>query len=292
MKIHLFCLALLAAAPAALAQNVVTVLEGKTPQVVRAVVLGNSMIMVKDKLVTSNGTLYALRQVPAYRKGFIKFSELTVKETRLDDPTGGTIVFYGEDVDAYLQSDTPLKRCFIVLEVISDSGKGLYMSELPDLEAGAQQKIRVSARLQEHLDDKHYTLHVFSDGQELLNSTMSADYIAEQTKKTDEFILKSRPDSPVRMARGIAPAVPVYPAKLMAQGLAGSAKVSCTIDAQGNLATVDVLEATDPLFGESLAAAARQWKFEPAVKDHQFVQAVVVVPYDFKPAAPATAATK
>ena len=284
MNTRLLCLALFTAVPAALAQNVLTVLESSGPQVVRAASLGNALIEVNGKLVIAGGTQFGLRKAAAYRKGLIKFSQLAVRETRTEE---NTLVTFGNDFDAYLTSDTPLKHCFIVLEITIENEKGLYMSELKDLNPGEQHKIRISARSREHLDEKHYLLHVFSDGVELLNSTMSEDYIAQQAKKTDELLLKNRPDSPVRMARGTAPAVPVYPPGLLAQGVAGTAKVSCTIDAQGAVTAVDVVEATNPQFGESLAAAARQWKFEPAVKDHQYVAATAVIPYSFKLPAPA-----
>ncbi len=286
MNTRLLCLALFAAVPAALAQNVLTVLEPNGPQVVRAADLGNSLIEVNGKLVASKGTQYGLRKVAAYRKGLVKFSQLAVKETRTED---NSLVLYGNDFDAYVGSDVPLKHCFLVLEITIENEHRLIMSELKDLNPGEQLKIRISSRTNEHLDEKHYLLHVFSDGLELLNSTMSEDYIAQQAKKTDELLMKNRPDSPVRMARGTAPAVPVHPAELLAQGVAGTAKVSCSIDAQGTVTAVEVVEATHPQFGEALAAAARQWKFEPAVKDHQYVAATAVIPYSFKLPAPAAA---
>ncbi|HWA10030.1 MAG TPA: energy transducer TonB [Opitutaceae bacterium] len=282
MNIRLAWLLLLAATPAAFAQNVLVVAEPSGPAAVHAVVMGNSMIEKEGKLVNATGNQYALRKAAVYRRGLIKVSELGLKENRFDDPTGGTLVTFGTDVDCYIVSDLPLKRCFVVLQITMDSDNGIYMSELPDLAPGEQRKIRVSARLRDHLDDKHYALHFFSDGFEVLNSTMTPEYIAEQQKKTDEFMLKQQPDHPVSMARGVAPAVPIYPAELKAQGVTGTAKVSCTIDAHGDVVAVDVVEASNPQFGEALAAAARQWKFEPAVKDHQLVQATAMIPYTFK----------
>ncbi|MES1166448.1 MAG: energy transducer TonB [Pseudomonadota bacterium] len=293
MKLRILCLLLSAAVPAALAQNVLLVKLDSGPQLVRGFSFGNPLIVVDGKETSAAGaTLYSLQKAQAYRKGLIKISELRVTDVRIEDTTGGTIVLYGTDINGHATSDVPLKRCFIVLEIASGLDKGLYVSELVDLEAGRDQKIRVSSRLQERLLDGHYTLHFFSDGLELLNTTMSPDYIAEQTKKTDELMLKRQADHPVRMAAGIAPAVPVYPAELRPQHLAGSAKVSCTINAHGEIVAVAVVDSTHPLFGESLAAAARQWKFEPALKDHQYVESTVIVPFSFKPPAEAGEAPK
>ena len=289
MKIRLISLVLIAVAPAAFAQNVLIVAESNGPQVVRAINLGNSEIEVNGKLENSSGTLYALRKAAIYRKGLITFSNLAVKDTRIEDLTKGTVTVFGTDIDADIMTDTPLKRCFIVLEILSGLDKGLIVNELPDLVPGDLKRIRVSARLQEHLDNGRYALHIFSDGPEVLNTTMDGNYIAEQAKKTDDFMLQRQPDHSVSISRAVPPAVPVYPEDLKARNVTGSAKVRCTIDAHGELVSVEVTEATDPLFGESLATAARQWKFEPAVKNHAYVPAVAIIPYNFKLPPPAQA---
>jgi len=293
MKFRILCLALLTSAPAVFAQNILVVKYNDRPQVVRAFAFGNAIVVVDGKEANAAGsTQFTLQPVPAYRKGLVTVSQLGVTDTRNEN---GTSILYGTDINAHLLTDVPLKRCFVVLEIPAGLDKGLYVSELADLNPGEDRKMRISEQFQERLLEAKYTLHFFSDGAELLNTTMDPAYIAEQTKKTDqvmrEAMLKKQPDHSVRMAPGIAPAVPVYPADLKAQGIAGSAKVSCTINANGDLVSVSVVDATDPRFGEALAAAARQWKFEPAVKDHQFVDTTVVVPYDFKlPAAPAATA--
>ncbi len=286
MKTPILCLLLLAAAPVAFAQNILLVKLDSGPQVVRGFEFGNPLVEINGKEVSAPGSnLYLLQKAGAYRKGLIKVSELGVTDIRIEDNTTGTVTLYGTDINAHIVSEMPLKRCFIVLEIPAGLDKGLYVSELADLEPGRDRKIRISDRFQERLLEARYVLHFFSDGLELLNTTMSDAYIAEQTKKTDELLLKRQADHPVRMAAGVAPVVPVYPAELASQGLVGSAKVSCTIGIHGEVAAVEVVESTHKLFGESLAAAARQWKFEPAVKDHQYVESIVVVPFSFKPPA-------
>jgi TonB family protein len=285
METRLLWLALLAAVPAAFAQNVLVVAESGGPQIVRAVSMGNSLVEKDGKLVPTSGTQYALRKAAIYGRGFIKFSGVAIKENRIEDLAKGTETVFGTDLEATVLSDTPLRHCFFVWEINTDLDHIPYAFEMRDLVPGEAQPVRMSAALRAHLEEGHYKLHVFSDGFELLNSTMDDAYIAEQTKKTDEFQLKRVPDHPVSISRALAPAVPVFPADLKAQGVAGSAKVSCTIDDHGNVVDVKVIEATHPSFGEALAAAAKQWKFEPAVKDHQYVPATAVIPYNFKLAA-------
>lgn len=287
MKTRLLCLVVLAALPAAFAQNILVVSEKGGPQIVRAINMGTSMVEKEGKLVSTSGTEYALRKAAIYGRGFVKLTNIAVKENRIEDLSKGTETIFGNDLDATVLSDAPLKRCFFVWEINTDLDHLPSVIEMRDLVPGVAQKIRISAALQSHLaeGESHSKLHVFSDGLEILNSTMDPAYIAEQTRKTDEFQLKRVADHPVSISRAMAPAVPEFPADLKAQGVAGSAKVSCTIDDHGNVVDVKVVEATHPSFGESLAAAAKQWKFEPAVKDHQYVQATAVIPYTFKLAA-------
>jgi TonB family protein len=288
MKTRLFCcLAVLVAAPAAFAQKLLVVSEKGGPQVVRAITMGTSMVEKDGKLVSTSGTEYALGKAAIYGRGFVKLTNVAVKENRIEDLAKGTETIFGNDLDATISSDTPLKHCFFVWEINTDLDHLPSAIEMRDLIPGEAQKIRISVALQAHLaeGESHSKLHVFSDGLEILNSTMDPAYIAEQTRKTEEFQLKRVPDRPVGISRAVPPAVPVFPADLKAQGVGGSAKVSCTIDDHGNVVDVKVVEATHPSFGESLAAAAKQWKFEPAVKDHQYVQATAVIPYTFKVAA-------
>jgi protein TonB len=297
MKIRLACILLVTAVPAALAQNVLFVKLDSGPQLVRGFAFGNPLVVINGKEVSAAGsTLYSLQKAAGYRKGLITISALGVTDTQIDNSAAGTVTLYGTDINAQIQSDVPLKRCFIVLEIPAGLDKGLYVSELADLNPGEDRKMRISAQLQERLLENKYVLHFFSEGTELLNSKMDPAYIAEQAKKTDQLLreafLKRQPDHPVRMAAGIAPVVPVHPPELKARGIVGSAKVSCTINARGELVSVEIVEASEKPFGEALAAAARQWKFEPAVKDHQFVDSTVVVPYEFKLPAASSGAAK
>jgi TonB family protein len=108
--------------------------------------------------------------------------------------------------------------------------------------------------------------------------------------ETDELMLKKAPDRNVALSRERAAVDPVYPAALVSQGLAGSAQVKCRISAQGDVMSAEVVEASHPLFGEAAVVAVRQWKFAPAIIDHHYVEATVIVPVDFPAPAGSTAA--
>jgi TonB family protein len=283
MTPRLLGLVLLAAAPAALAQNVLVVEEGKTDQVVRAINLNEPMVVVDGKFRNASGTRFALRKAAAYRTGFIKIADFFIRITHSEDM--GDSFSYGIDIFGHLESNTPLKRCFIVLEITSGKDRGLIYNELPDLPAGESRELRIVARLQEKLDDGRFALHVFSDGLELLNSKMSPRYVLQESRKTEELMLKKAPDRPVALDGGKARVAPIYPAALVPRGLAGSARIRCTINSKGEVIATEVVDATHELFGEAAAAAVRQWKFEPAIVDHRYAEATAIVPVDFTPPA-------
>jgi len=288
MLTRLLSVALFAVPLVARAQNILVVREGNADQVVRAVNYNQPMVEVDGKFRQASGTQFALRKAAAYRRGFVKVPDFLVRITHTDSL--GSDFGYGIDILGHVQSDTALKRCFIVLEITSGKDRGLIYNELPDLPADETREVRVVAHLQEPLDPGRYTIHVFSDGLELLNSKMPQGYIMQQTKKTDELMLMKAPDRNVTLSREKAAIDPVYPAALASQGLVGSAKVKCRISAQGDVMSAEVVEASHPLFGEAAVAAVRQWKFAPAIIDHHYVEATVIVPVDFPAPAGSTAA--
>ncbi|MGH8021022.1 MAG: TonB family protein [Opitutaceae bacterium] len=73
---------------------------------------------------------------------------------------------------------------------------------------------------------------------------------------------------------------PVHPEELMAKGVNGTAKLSFRITTEGKVTDAEVMEATDPAFGEAAKAAVAQWVFDPAVRDGQPV--AIKVSQEFK----------
>ena len=75
---------------------------------------------------------------------------------------------------------------------------------------------------------------------------------------------------------------PAYPSGAFEQGQTGVVTVQVDVDAQGQVRDVRVVSATNPgIFEEATLAAARQWTFEPAMKDGRPVPAAVRVPVTF-----------
>ncbi len=77
-------------------------------------------------------------------------------------------------------------------------------------------------------------------------------------------------------------AAPVYPPELRRQGVSGSAEILIVLDTDGNVSEATVRRATHPSFGNAAAAAVRQWKFKPGLKDGKAVNCRLVLPVTFR----------
>lgn len=67
----------------------------------------------------------------------------------------------------------------------------------------------------------------------------------------------------VARAAAVAKAVPTYPAEALERGVEGIIEVRVGVNSEGEVVKVKVPPHMNPLFKESVAAAARLWKFKP-----------------------------
>lgn len=68
---------------------------------------------------------------------------------------------------------------------------------------------------------------------------------------------------------------PVYPRALLQAGTKGEAAVRIVLDETGRVMAGEVLQTSDPAFGDALLAAAESWEFEPAQRKGAPSKAVV-----------------
>ena len=80
----------------------------------------------------------------------------------------------------------------------------------------------------------------------------------------------------------VAVADPVWPIDLLLAGKGGTATVEFTVGNDGAVRGVKVREATDPAFGQALAAAAQMWLFDKPIAHHETVQLPLAMHYEFK----------
>ena len=78
----------------------------------------------------------------------------------------------------------------------------------------------------------------------------------------------------------------VYPASAVPTSRHLDVVLAVTVDADGNVSRVDVLESGGPAIDEAAKTAVRQWTFRPATKGGKAIAARIKVPFHFAPLAP------
>lgn len=82
---------------------------------------------------------------------------------------------------------------------------------------------------------------------------------------------------------------PLYPKSALNakdRKIQGLEKAEITIDVEGNVTDVSVLESLGPEFDQQTVAAAKQWKFLPATKDGRTVASKELIIINFRPGMP------
>lgn len=77
---------------------------------------------------------------------------------------------------------------------------------------------------------------------------------------------------------------PVYPATALRAGIEGSVVARINVDRQGNVSDVAIVQregSRDRALDRAVIEAARNWRFEPAMREGQAIDSVVQVPVDF-----------
>lgn len=75
---------------------------------------------------------------------------------------------------------------------------------------------------------------------------------------------------------------PSYPKIAFEQSIVGKVVVRVDVDAEGKATNVRVLEATPAgVFDEATVAAAKQWTFEPAIRNGKAVASALKIPVTF-----------
>ncbi|WP_372014130.1 energy transducer TonB [Pseudoxanthomonas sp. 10H] len=90
-------------------------------------------------------------------------------------------------------------------------------------------------------------------------------------------------DRPARPLAGNP--MPEYPRAALRSGEEGSVLLSIALDARGVPTDVNVIQRNgtrDRSFDRAAIQAARQWRFEPAIRDGKAVPATVQLPVDFR----------
>jgi TonB family protein len=110
--------------------------------------------------------------------------------------------------------------------------------------------------------------------------------------KSNVVYTASTVDSAATYAAGTA--VPTYPDSLLEARVPGHVVARFVVDTAGavELATIDIVSATEPAFKAAVRQALLTARFSPARLDGRRVRQLVEMPFDFKPAPPDSAHAK
>ena len=76
---------------------------------------------------------------------------------------------------------------------------------------------------------------------------------------------------------------PEFPASVDRSALPGTAEIHCQLDDTGAVVASRVISASRPEFGEAALAAARRWRFEPALLNGRPIAKAISIPFVFQP---------
>jgi TonB family protein len=274
-------LGLLSAAPAATAQNFfISVKDGKA-EIVKQIHRERPMVERGGKLVSAGGSEYGLARATVYSPGLVSFDpDFVIRVVHRVVVSDRTNLGYELRAEGRVTSDTTFHVCFIVMEEVAPTEKGLAFAVLPDLVAGEPVQLNLIFPLSDQPELANYRVHIFSNGIERLHSKMKPPYLAAQKQKTAALLSGNAKDFPAIFAHGRDAA---YPDALKESGASGTARVRCHVTKKGDVASAELVSASAPAFGEAALAAVPKWKFDPAIRGLQFVEADVELPIDFKP---------
>jgi TonB family protein len=133
--------------------------------------------------------------------------------------------------------------------------------------------------LAEELGSGSYQLHVFTQGREVFNSLQPWEFREGVLNQMVMKRIEGVQDAPPQPFVG---PVPEYPPALRKKRVKGEAVVAVRITHLGVVADPEVVEASDPAFGQAALVAVRQWRFLPQVKGGRPVEINVRVPFGFE----------
>jgi len=279
MKNRLLLLAALLGTTRIFGQNVFVVLDDGAPKMVKEIRYHQPMIEKAGKLTGASTEEYAFLRATLFRPGLVALTDFRVATAHAEDGTGGRFN-YTLKIFGHAKSDTAFKKCFMVLEMTGWKARGVAFAEMPDLPAGEMIEINLQFPLAEKLEEGSYRVHLFSDGIELLHTKLPEAYVTKQKQKTAELLAGKTQDWPPILAHKVNP---TYPEALKNSRVIGAARVRLHVTKTGDVVSPELINSSDPAFGEAALAAVVKWKFDPALKGRKFVDANVEVPVVFQP---------
>ncbi len=243
---------------------------------------GNTPIMeVEGKQVVADEGQYSLKPCDDYLPVFVEVRDVEVK-VRHHNLRGATM---NREWMFQATCETPyaLDDVYVVLVMTSATKEELlFVQEVGTLEPHQSKLVAAKLRLAFDLGKGKYTLHLFSGGQEVLQSRIPP---AEREAALDRMTARRIAGVQDAAPQLFTGASPEYPRELLKEKSKGQAVISLRIGPNGQVYDAAVKHATDSAFGRSALEAVQQWRFLPRVQGGRPVETRVDVPFNFTPPA-------
>jgi len=264
------------------AQNVLVAEYDHKPVVVRAARRTRPYFEENGKLVAADDFKFTLHKVDEYLPVFIAVRNLKVGTRSLNlINQGGAKINNEFRFRANFESAYPLDEVFVVLVLtFEDKSKSLFLQEVGRLTPHEPRTLDLVFPTSYALGPGHFELHVFVNGMEALHSNQPFEYREAVLDRMVAKHIKGRPDGNPEPFIGPPPE---YPSKLFKKKIKGRATVRLRIRPTGAVIDPEIVEASDPAFGEAAVEAMRQWRFYPRIKAGRPVETTAEMPMDFEP---------
>lgn len=252
--------------------------KGRAYPVVRAS-RERPLVREDGKLVVPNGTKLAFKKTDEYLPTFISIQNVQVQNT--------SVRFIGEagefnhrfEFRANFVSPYALEDVFVVLELFFEkSTPSLFIYEVGRLEPRKHRSLDLAVPVGLPLGEGQYKVHVFVGGLETLHSLQPFNY---REQILDRMIAKRAVALKDSRPQFFIGPLPEYPKALLKTKAKGRAVIRARIRTTGTVDDPEIVEASDPAFGESALTSVRQWRFLPSMKDGQAVETVAKIPIEF-----------
>ena len=247
---------------------------------VRAARDNQPCIELQGKLQPVKGYQIALKEAKDYLPALVSIKGIKATSFELQEVNTSQAFNHELRFSAEFESAYPLQNVFLLLDLDSEaSGKGYFLYEIGELIPHKPRSIALTAPLSRPLGAGQFTIHLFSNGAELLHSLMPAGACERALDRMIARRVGKLQDAGPQPFIGPSPQ---YPDKLKKSKIEGAATIAVRITPTGAVADPQVMTATAAEFGEAALAAARLWRFIPAVRHGQAVEVKAEMPFAFK----------
>jgi len=262
------------------AQHALMAEDGGKMSWVRAA-MGTAPCVEKDGKLTRISTRgFFLEHVSDYLPAFVTVRDIFARDSFTSTDSGGatanTFLF-----NATLETGYSLHDVFLVLELVPEGAeKTIFLLQVDDLEPFKGKLVTAQVHMTRRLDSGVYHLHLFSHGEEVLQSQIP---LREREHALDRMVAERIKGVQVASPRLLFGPAPEYPPSLKSANIKGQAVISVRIGTNGAVYDPVVKSATAPAFGEQALDAVRLWRFVPTVKSDGPVETAALLPFNFEP---------